>query len=400
MGIGARPQPQPQPQPGESVMRDRVRPFPWTSLEPITRRETEIVRVARRWAASVVDPKSIGSVMASLLNEPVEVRTGRARALRGAPGHRTEVGVLLARERSPEPSDHALVEAESALVARVVARALQRPASFVVDAAAQPPAAMAGAFGAVLLAAARRAYGGVSLRLVGAGAASDLESQLEESSAEFAAVTFTVLLGDDAFDARLVLPSDALPRTDETWTRRSLLSLGPTPLRVPLVAWSTWMTAAEVSCLTVGDAFVPPLRAKGALSRTPGGVSGTVLLAPSSFDVGVIADLGEDGRLVLRGQTERIPTEAPMETVEKEGMIAALGEVPVVVRVEVGETTMSAREWASLEHGDVVALGRRVGELVLVRVGGVPLARGELVDLEGEVAVRIVERFGGETAAR
>jgi flagellar motor switch/type III secretory pathway protein FliN len=112
--------------------------------------------------------------------------------------------------------------------------------------------------------------------------------------------------------------------------------------------------------------------------------------------LGILAELAEDGRLVLRGETEGIPTEAPMETVENDGLIAALGEVPVVVRVEIGEATMSAREWASVGRGDVLGLGRRVGELVIVRVGGVPLARGELVDLEGEIAVRIVERFVAE----
>jgi flagellar motor switch/type III secretory pathway protein FliN len=70
-----------------------------------------------------------------------------------------------------------------------------------------------------------------------------------------------------------------------------------------------------------------------------------------------------------------------------------VGDVPVVVRVEVGEARMIAREWAALARGDVVTLGRRVGERVLLRVGGVPVARGELVSVDGEVGVRIVERI-------
>jgi flagellar motor switch/type III secretory pathway protein FliN len=55
---------------------------------------------------------------------------------------------------------------------------------------------------------------------------------------------------------------------------------------------------------------------------------------------------------------------------------------------------MRAREWASLSPGDVVALGRRIGEAVTLRVGGVTVARGELVDLDGEIAVRILGREG------
>ena len=384
-----------------AVMRDRIRPFPWTSLEPTTRREAAVVCKARRWIARIADGAAIEAALSGLLGQRVDVVPGRTRLLQGAPAHRNDVGVLLSRNGSQEPLDRAIVEVEAALAARVVAGALKRPSPTLVNPAASPPAAVAGAFGAILLAASRRARRGVSVQLLGAGAASDLENELEGVAPDLAAVGFTVLFGDDAFDARVILPSNALPGEVGGWSRDLLRSLGPLPLRVPLVAWSTWLEAAEVSRLAVGDAFVPPRRVPGALVRSPRGVAGTVLLAPSTFDLGVLADLGEDGRLVLRGETERIPTEAPMETEEREGMITALGEVPVVVRVEIGEATMSAREWASIGRGDVVALGRRVGELVLVRVGGVPLARGELVDLEGEVAVRIVERFAvEETAAR
>ena len=82
------------------------------------------------------------------------------------------------------------------------------------------------------------------------------------------------------------------------------------------------------------------------------------------------------------------------------GLIEAIGEVPVVVRVELGEARMAARDWAALGRGDVIALGRRVGESVLLRVGGVPVARGDLVEIDGEVGVRIVERLAADGAQR
>ena len=68
------------------------------------------------------------------------------------------------------------------------------------------------------------------------------------------------------------------------------------------------------------------------------------------------------------------------------------GEVPVVVRVEIGSVEMRAKEWAALGPGDVISLGRKIGEGVTLRVGGVTIARGELVDVEGEVGVRILGR--------
>jgi flagellar motor switch/type III secretory pathway protein FliN len=88
------------------------------------------------------------------------------------------------------------------------------------------------------------------------------------------------------------------------------------------------------------------------------------------------------------------------DAADTSGIIEAIGEVPVVVRVEIGEASMLAREWASLARGDVLALGRRVGESVTLRVGGVPVARGELVEIEGDVGVRIVERLPGGGAQR
>ena len=76
----------------------------------------------------------------------------------------------------------------------------------------------------------------------------------------------------------------------------------------------------------------------------------------------------------------------------RDALVDAVGEVPVVVRVEIGTAEMRAREWAALGAGDVVALGRKIGDGVTLRVGGVTVARGELVDLDGEVGVRILGR--------
>jgi len=67
-------------------------------------------------------------------------------------------------------------------------------------------------------------------------------------------------------------------------------------------------------------------------------------------------------------------------------------EAPLVVRVELGAVTLPAHEWAALGEGDVIALGRRVSEPVSLRIAGVEVARGELVDIEGELGVRLRER--------
>jgi flagellar motor switch/type III secretory pathway protein FliN len=120
--------------------------------------------------------------------------------------------------------------------------------------------------------------------------------------------------------------------------------------------------------------------------------------------VGLSAELREDGILVLGGELETLVEERQMEQADRlvrdeqaDALADSVGEVPVVVRVEIGEATMTAREWATLGKGDVVTLRRRVGEYVTLRVGGVPVATGELVEVEGEVGVRIVGRTAAET---
>ena len=74
-------------------------------------------------------------------------------------------------------------------------------------------------------------------------------------------------------------------------------------------------------------------------------------------------------------------------------LLEAVGDVPVVVRVEIGEARMAAREWASLGRGDVIDARPAHGRAGPAAGRGVPVARGELVNVDGEVGVRIAERL-------
>ena len=72
--------------------------------------------------------------------------------------------------------------------------------------------------------------------------------------------------------------------------------------------------------------------------------------------------LGEGGRLVLREGTERLEwaaaslQEVGVSDKDQDALVEAVGEVPIVVRVEIGVAEMRAREWASLAPGDVVVV--------------------------------------------
>lgn len=70
---------------------------------------------------------------------------------------------------------------------------------------------------------------------------------------------------------------------------------------------------------------------------------------------------------------------------------ALLRELPVEVVCELGRVTLTGRELLSLRPGAVLPVGRPLAGPVDLVVGGRVVARGELVDVEGEVGVRITQ---------
>ncbi len=371
-----------------------MRPFPWASLDATTHGELEALRGLRRWLAQRVRLESVADSLASVVGAEVEVMIRRASRAAELRSPYDGIGVVLAPGDSPGMQNGFLVEFEHALAASVVARCLKRKAPVVLEPAAVGSSAIAGALGAILAAVARRAHADVPLHVVAAGPARALEADMARADPALAEATATVLVANQAFVARLIVPARALNLTSQPGCDAAELTaaLGPVALTLPIVACATRATVADVASLRPGDVWLPgawPLHLEADRQLV-----GPVLLAAPAAGIGFRADLGVGGRLVLRGEPQALcAAEANMgEPVPKSELIEAVGEVPVVVRVEIGEARMQAREWAALRRGDVVALGRRVGEAVVLRVGGLALARGDLVEIEGEVGVRIVER--------
>jgi flagellar motor switch/type III secretory pathway protein FliN len=97
--------------------------------------------------------------------------------------------------------------------------------------------------------------------------------------------------------------------------------------------------------------------------------------------------------LVLRGGAQlgyESQSMAEGDTTVDAGAQAAVLDTPVVVRLEVGEVTLSARDWLALNTGDVLQTDVPLGEPVALRVAGRVVARGTLVNVEGKLGVRLL----------
>lgn len=71
-----------------------------------------------------------------------------------------------------------------------------------------------------------------------------------------------------------------------------------------------------------------------------------------------------------------------------------LADVPVELSVEVGRSHLTMRDLVSLVPGSVLALDQPANAAVDVLVNGKLVARGEVVVVEGESAIRVTEIAG------
>jgi len=373
-----------------------ARPFPYASLEALTRADVVAGKRLRNVARDVVRLEAVARALGELVEDRIEIRVRRIRPAEGARGADDAIGVLLAPPDERSPARRVLVEVDGPLGATLTAKALRQRVPKITDAARLATPALAGAFAAVLSATLRRAHDGTPLKVIAAGPGATLARDLVAAAAEVTTAWLTVILGGEAFEARVSVPDAAGATTSAaTFTHDDLRAFGAAPLALPLVAATTLATRADVEALAPGDAFVPTgLRVA---ADEAGALLGAVSLVPPRGERGLAASLAAGGQLVVRGQLESHPWERAMSADDRASeatTVEVLQDAPLVVRVELGTVEMTARDWAALGPGDVVAIGRKIGDGVVLRVGGVEIARGELVMLDGEMAVRITGRTG------
>jgi type III secretion system YscQ/HrcQ family protein len=374
-----------------------ARAFPWPSLDVTSRTENAMMAAARGWARTHLRLEALTEAFAQTVGRSLDLKWRRLQGLHSARSFGEGFGCIVedASARTHEPK--IIIQLETALTVAIVASALRLPVPKVTRLGASSPP-LAGAVAAILASVARRAYGQAPLRVTAVGSATDVE-RAAVPAAQWVALSLTAIVDDDAYSARLLMPGDlATSVAPAPWGRLQLASLGSLPLDLCVVVAAPWLGAHELGALREGDALVIGASELVRI-ETSGRWRGPALLAPSTATTGLSATLDET-HLVLGGEVRPLDAaEADMtKSHDNEALVEALGDVPVVVRVEIGEVRMAAREWAALGKGDVISLGARIGERVVLRAGGVPIARGDLVDVEGEIGVRIAERIADASA--
>ncbi len=349
-----------------------IRGYPWGSLDRVSRSVARRARTTRRRGLDEVDLAAIGRVLGELAGATIEIA---ARPSQNVPARERFAEVTLALGGATVAVGVA-PDLATALLARVLGRSLTLERH---DAIGDPT--LLGALGALAVEVARR----VSREPVAL-----VNGPLGEPHLS---VNVTVLV-DGRTHGAYVLASD--PASQRTEARASLGELGELEVSLPVVVAVSLATRDELARLRPGTAWLP---GGGALVDARG-VGRGVLVAPNG-ERGVSVDLTADGRIVLLHDRVEI---APDQAISGRGDMAqangddtltdAVLEAPVVVRVELGEVSMPASDWAKLRPGDVIETGQRIAEPVVLRIAGRAVARGELVDVDGELGVRIRELVG------
>ncbi len=85
---------------------------------------------------------------------------------------------------------------------------------------------------------------------------------------------------------------------------------------------------------------------------------------------------------------------AALDDVSKPDGSDLLGDVPLQIAVELARVPVTAQQVVGLRTGQVIELNRGPGEPVELSVNGKVVARGELVEVEGQLGVRIITLAG------
>jgi hypothetical protein len=306
-------------------------PFPFERIAHVRRREAAFESVVARWIAA----RPLGARVAKLAGGPVRVRlVGHARVFSIDPYP------ALAEVRV---GGHSIVLVAAGAPVRALAqRLLGGPEEL---AAPRPLAVAEQAIWALAIAAA----------IEDTGIAAEVWPIAERPARETVALELAVALGSATLTVLALCPPELVVRTPPA------RPVPAWPLDLAIVVARCALARGAVRALAVRDVVI---------------VERALALEIGDGTVGLQATDGAVEATVATGYVPRdmaLPDEAHLE-----------------LTVQLGTTRLTLRQIAELAVGQVVALGRPLAGPYEIRAAGSLVGQGELVDVDGELGVRIV----------
>ena len=146
--------------------------------------------------------------------------------------------------------------------------------------------------------------------------------------------------------------------------------------------------ALQAAAATLGDGVLEPARA-----TTAG-----LVMGPGSQVVALEGVGGTYAWLVVRERPGVAPAAAPGVPSQRGASLRALYDVELTLTAEIGRTRLPLRQVLDLTPGTVLELDRAAGGPADVVVNGRLVARGEIVVVDEDFAVRITEIVSGPDA--
>lgn len=192
-------------------------------------------------------------------------------------------------------------------------------------------------------------------------------AQAEISSQDLASLRVKDVVLVDAFSAR--------PDRGEEGTARLLVGLARRGCLAADVFLENGQYRARITGLVAGDQSFPRR-------------------LPSEADESAAESLRESGDEEFTNPEMRNPMSESGALDDRMDSGDLLGDIPLQISVELARVPVTAEQVVALRVGQVVELRRAPGEPVDLSVNGKVIARGELVEVEGQLGVRVLSLAG------
>lgn len=208
----------------------------------------------------------------------------------------------------------------------------------------------------------------------------------------------TVAIGPDAGVIRAWIPETALGTAPQP--RPVSRATAGLPLTLTATVGHASLARADFASLRPGDVLIPDACTVRSTPETGGFTGEALLRVAGARRTTWRCTLDERGLTVKtierteeppmsQGQKRTDPD--PNPSVEVTTSINALaGDAPIELSLEIARFSVPLEDLGSLRAGEVVTTGRAIGSDVVLRAGDRVIATGELVDVDGEVGVRLL----------